>query len=93
MEKKCDNNTFSFNLFVYDLDKNVYEYFTHLKFEVTDVKEAVSNAERWIEESFSHFESLEWVIEPTNTESQCHFLINGIPIDKYISAYNIIKQI
>ena len=85
MEKESGNNAFSFNLFVYDLDNNVYEYFSHRKFEGTDVKEAVSKAERWIEKSFSYFESLEWVIEPTNVESQCHFFINGIPIDEYIS--------
>lgn len=93
MGGNCNTNTFSFNLFIYDLDKDVYEFYTNRKFEGTDIKEAVSNAVRWIEKSFSHFESLEWVIETKNVESQCHFFINDIPIDKYISAYNKIKQI
>ena len=93
MKKEFGNNKFSFNLFIYDLDNDVYELFTHRKFEGADLKEAFSNAVRWIEKSFSHFESLEWVIETKNVESQCHFFINDIPIDKYISAYNKIKQI
>ena len=93
MEKESVNRTFGFNLFIYDLDKDVYEFFTNRKFEGTGIKEAVSNAVRWIEKSFSHFESLEWVIETKNAESQCHFFINDIPIDEYISAYNEIKQI
>ena len=59
----CDKKTFSFNLFIYDLDKNVYEYFTNRKFIGVGMEEAVSNAVQWIEESFSHFDSLEWVIE------------------------------
>ena len=93
MKNGSGNNTFSLNLFIYDLDKEVYEFFIHRKFEGTDIKDAVSNAVRWIEKSFSHFESLEWVIETKNVESQCHFFINDISIDKYISAYNKIKQI
>ena len=93
MKNESGNNTFIFNLFIYDLDRDVYGYFSNRKFDGTDINEAVSNAVRWIEKSYSHYESLEWVIETTNVESQCHFFINDIPIDKYISAYNKIKQI
>lgn len=60
MGKKCYDNAFSFNLFIYDLDNNVYEYFTNQKFSGVNMKEAVSNAIQWIEKSFSHFDSLDY---------------------------------
>ena len=41
MGKKCYDNAFSFNLFIYDLDNNVYEYFTNQKFSGVNMKEAV----------------------------------------------------
>lgn len=82
-----DKNTFSFNLFIYDLDKNAYEYFSNRKFKGADLKEAVSNAVLWIEKSFSHFDSLEWVIERTNLKSKCHFFVNGISIEKLLPSH------
>ena len=88
MGKKCYDNAFSFNLFIYDLDNNVYECFTNQKFSGVNMKEAVSNAIQWIEKSFSHFDSLEWVIESTNAKSKCHFSVNGITIEKLLSSYN-----
>ena len=92
MEKGDDLNSYVFNLFVYDLDNGVFEFFTDWKFFGIDVKEAVSNAEQWIEKSFPNFDSLEWVIERTDVKRQTHFFINSIPIDKYISAYNNVKN-
>ena len=54
MEKGDELNSYVFNLFVYDLDNGVFEFFTGWKFFGIDVKEAVSNAEQWIEKSFFH---------------------------------------
>lgn len=84
MEKNCDNNIYTFNLFVYDLNKNVYEYFTNRNFFGRDLQEAISNAVQWIEKSFAHFDNLEWVIERADAKNQTRFFINGISIDKYI---------
>ena len=93
MEKGDELNVYTFNLFVYDLDNGVFEFFTDRNFFGIDLKEAISYAGQWIEKSFSNFDSLEWVIERTAVSRRTHFFINGIPIDKYITAYNNVKNI
>lgn len=82
MEEK--ETLFTFDMFIYDTEKNFYEYLTNRHFYGSNEKDAIYEAVKWIEKTYNDFNSLEWVIGRNSVMREGVFFINGKSINEYI---------